>query len=245
MNYVLMIHAAESRFATMGPEAFEAMMQEYGAYTRDIFGTGRAGDCAALEDTRTATSVRIRDGKRTVQDGPFAETREVLGGYYTFEGTEAEAIAWASKIPGAKHGTIEVRPVLATPKGPAKSEPADGKDYLLLIYESEGAFSKLPTAEQEKHFQGYRNLRGLLNEANHFIAAERLDSVKNAKSVSVTNGQRVVRDGPFAETREQLGGYFRIRARNLDEAIEYASKMPGATVGTIEIRPVADTSKYA
>lgn len=64
MNYVLMIHAAESRFATFSKEDGEAMMQKYGSYTKDIFATGRAGDCAALEATSTATTVRLRDGQR-------------------------------------------------------------------------------------------------------------------------------------------------------------------------------------
>jgi hypothetical protein len=247
MNYVLMIHAAESRFATMSPAQGEAMMQSYGAYTKDLFGTGRAGDCAALEDTRTATSVRIRDGKRTVQDGPFAETREQLGGYYAFDGSEEEALSWASKIPDAKGGTIEVRPVFPTnkPAGPQADPKKDQKEYLLLIYEAESVWGALSQADQEKQFAGYRAFTQGLREAGQYIAGERLDGVKSAKCVSVSNAKRVVRDGPFAETREQLGGYYRVFARNLDDAIEHASKIPAVHLGTIEIRPIMDTSKYA
>lgn len=247
MNYVLMIHAAESRYGTYSKEQGEAMMQAYGALTKDLFATGRAGDCGALEATRTATTVRIRDGKRVVQDGPFAETREQLAGYYTFDGSEEEALAWASKIPDAKGGTIEIRPVSATPPGPKSTIESKHatKEYLLLIYESESALHALPAAEREKRFQGYRELRGLLHEGGNFVAADRLETVAKAKSLTVDNQARVVRDGPFAETREQLGGYFRIRAKNLDEAIEFAAKMPAVAVGTIEIRPIKDTSAYA
>lgn len=115
MQYVLLIHAAETRFATMTREAGEATMQAYGAFTRDLFATGRAADCAALEPTHTATSVRVREGKRTVQDGPFAETREQLGGYYRVWARDLdEAIAIAARIPAAETGTVEVRPIMDT-----------------------------------------------------------------------------------------------------------------------------------
>ena len=115
MQYVLLIHAAESRYANATPAENEAVLQAYGAYSRDLFATGRAGDCAALEPSHTATSVRVREGKRAVQDGPFAETREQLGGYYTLDAeTEAEALDWAARIPDATGGTVEVRPVMDT-----------------------------------------------------------------------------------------------------------------------------------
>ena len=144
MKYVLMIHAAESRFATRSKEQAEGIMQAYGKYTKDLFATGRAGDCAALEPTRTATHVRIRDGKRLVQDGPFAETREQLGGYYAFDASsEDEAIEWAAKIPDADGGTIEVRPLPQMSSGAAaitkesKPAPEGQKEYLLIIYKAE------------------------------------------------------------------------------------------------------------
>jgi hypothetical protein len=247
MQYVLMIHAAESRFANSSPADAEAMMQAYGKYTKDLFATGRAGDCAALEGTRTATSVRIRDGKRAVQDGPFAETREQLAGYYVFDASsEEEALSWAAKIPGAKFGTIELRPVLPTgtvPGDRGETKPGD-KEYLLLIYEAESVWDALTPADQDKQLAGYRAFTQGLVAAQQFVAGDRLDGVKSAKCVSAPADQRVVRDGPFAETREQLGGYFRVRAKNLDEAIEHASKIPAAQLGTIEIRPVMDTRAY-
>lgn len=115
MQYVLLIHAAESRYATTTPAEGEAVLQAYGAYTHDLFATGRAGDCAALEPTHTATSVRVREGKRAVKDGPFAETREQLGGYYRVWARDLdEAIAFAARIPSAEIGTVEVRPVMNT-----------------------------------------------------------------------------------------------------------------------------------
>jgi hypothetical protein len=108
MHYVLMIYAAENRFASMTPEAGETMMRDYGTYTKELMATGQAGDCAALQGTATATTVQVRDGKRIVKDGPYAETREQLGGYYAIDAqSEDDALAWAAKIPDAKTGSME------------------------------------------------------------------------------------------------------------------------------------------
>src|SRR5262245_8016232 len=136
MHYVLMIHTAESRLARMSAKERDEVMREYGAFTNDLFAGAKAGDCAALELSSTATCVQVRDGKRLVKDGPYADTREQLGGYYSLEGSEEEAISWASKIPDAKGGTIEVRPLrayhaLEGASGAAKLDPKSLKQYLL------------------------------------------------------------------------------------------------------------------
>jgi hypothetical protein len=247
MHYVLMIHASESRYATMTPESIEASMQAYGQFTKDLFATGRAGDCAALESVQTATTVQIRDGKRMVKDGPFAEVREQLGGYYCFEAkAEEEAFAWAAKIPDALGGSIEVRPLVAsTADAGAKNVAKEQKQYLLLIYEAESRWATLSPAEASAIFAGYRAFGASIKASGQYIAGEQLESTQKAKCVRNEGGKRHVKDGPFSETREQLGGYYRVFARNLDEAVEMACKLPAAETGTIEIRPVMDTSAYA
>lgn len=252
MHYVLLIHAAEARYTTMSPAETEQLMQAYGAFSKRLFATGRGGDSAALTPTSTATSVRVRDGKRTVQDGPFAETREQLGGYYSLRAeSEDEAIAWAAQIPDAKSGTVEVRPVPEmnlppTPvvPGQAKIDPKQCKEYLLLIYEAEQIMERLNEAELGVLYTRYLTFTQEIIATGHHIAGEPLDTVKKAKSVSVRGEQRVVRDGPFAETREQLGGYYRVYARDLDEACALAARIPAAETGTIEVRPVMDVSAY-
>jgi hypothetical protein len=257
MQYVLLIHAAESRFANSTPAEGEAVMQAYGAYTKALFSTGRAGDCAALEPTHTATSVLVRDAKRTVKDGPFAETREQLGGYYSIDAeSEEEALTWAAKIPGARFGTIEVRPVMAMPSGAApesasaaaeapKLSAETHKQYLLLLYENERVWETLSEAERGAVFSRYTQFSAEISASGQFIAGEPLDSATKARSVSLDGAKRVVRDGPFAETREQLGGYYRVWAKNLDEAVALAAKIPASETGTVEVRPVMDTSAYA
>jgi hypothetical protein len=109
MQYLLLIYANE---AEPPPGDVNALVAEYGAFTQAIVQSGafKAGD--RLQPTSTATTVRIRDGKTMVTDGPFAETREQLGGYYLVEAKDLdEANAIAAKIPGARFGSIEVRPI--------------------------------------------------------------------------------------------------------------------------------------
>jgi hypothetical protein len=112
MQYLLMIYANEAEYAKMDPATGQKMFEEYGAFTQGIIQSGnfKAGD--RLQPTSTATTVRIRDGKTLTTDGPFAETREQLAGYYLIEAKDLDAaLVIAARIPGAKVGSIEVRPI--------------------------------------------------------------------------------------------------------------------------------------
>ena len=108
MQYLALIYAEEGRAEDHSPE----IMEEYGKFTQDIIAKGifKGGD--ALQPTANATTVRVRDGKTQVTDGPFAETKEALGGYYLLEcDTLDQAVEVASRIPTAKFGSVEVRPI--------------------------------------------------------------------------------------------------------------------------------------
>ena len=116
MQYMLLIYDDESKRGEASEAERNAVMGEYMAYTEALRNSGKlvAGD--ALQPTGTAKSVRVRDGELGTTDGPFAETKEQLGGYYLIDvDSEDEALEWASKIPGARYGTIEVRPVVVFP----------------------------------------------------------------------------------------------------------------------------------
>ena len=113
MHYLLMIYENEKVWADMPEGQRNAMFGEYMTYTQDIKASGhlRAGD--ALQPVATATTVRVRDGKTQVTDGPFAETREQLGGYYLIEAKDLdEATKLAARIPSARWGSIEIRPIM-------------------------------------------------------------------------------------------------------------------------------------
>jgi hypothetical protein len=112
MKYMLMIHSDERAWAEMTESERNQMMGEYMQLSENLKATGKWLAGAPLQPTSTATSVRVRDGKRLVTDGPFAETREQLGGYYLIDAKDLDAaIAIAARIPGARFGSIEVRPI--------------------------------------------------------------------------------------------------------------------------------------
>ena len=109
--------------------------------------------------------------------------------------------------------------------------------YMLLIYADEQVWTE---PEREACYGESAQLAHQLNQKGQYLAASPLQSVTTATSVQVRNGKRLVTDGPFAETREQLGGYFLVDAKNLDDAIEIAGQIPAARKGTVEIRPVVE-----
>lgn len=117
MQYLLLIYQNEAEM-NANQAAATKMMPEYTAFTQDIIRSGhfKAGD--ALQGTRAATTVRVREGKTLTTDGPFAETREQLGGYYLIEAADLDdAIKIAARVPSAKVGSIEVRPIRVFQQG--------------------------------------------------------------------------------------------------------------------------------
>ena len=109
--------------------------------------------------------------------------------------------------------------------------------YMLLIYGSENAWTD---AERQQCYGESVELTHDLQSKGQYVAASPLQPISSATSVRVRNGQRMVTDGPFAETHEQLGGYFLVDAPNLDEAIDIAARVPAGRSGTVEIRPLVE-----
>ena len=115
MRYALLIYASEQEWAAQSEEQTQAVNQEYMAFTKDIIDRGLMKGGEALQGTATATTVRVRDGETVTTDGPFAETKEQLGGFYVVEAKDLdEAIEIAARIPDVRGGSIEVRPVMDT-----------------------------------------------------------------------------------------------------------------------------------
>jgi hypothetical protein len=111
--------------------------------------------------------------------------------------------------------------------------------YMLLIYTDEKAWTE---SERQHCYEESTQLTHELNAKGQYLGAAPLHPVATATSVQVRQGKRLVTDGPFAETHEQLGGFFLIEAKDLDEAIGVAARIPGARKGTVEVRPVLDLS---
>lgn len=113
MQYMLLIYGDEAKWAALSPDQLSAEMGAYFAYTEELAKAGVLVGGDELHPVATAKTLSIETGKQKVVDGPFAETKEALGGYYIVKAESIEeALAWAAKCPGAKYGRIEVRPVV-------------------------------------------------------------------------------------------------------------------------------------
>ncbi|NOT08139.1 MAG: YciI family protein [Gemmatimonadales bacterium] len=112
--------------------------------------------------------------------------------------------------------------------------------YLCLIYSDETIWPKLPKAEAEKWMAEYMAFSESTQKSGHYVNANRLQGTHSATTVRIRDGKLSTTDGPFAETKEQLGGYYLLEAKDLNEAIQLAARIPGARVGSIEVRPIAD-----
>jgi len=115
--------------------------------------------------------------------------------------------------------------------------------YLCLIYNQEGNVSSLSKNDFDTMMQEYFQFTTDIQKSGHYVAGEALEPIQTATTVRVRNGKISTTDGPFAETKEQLGGFYLIEARDLNDAIQVASRIPSAKMGSIEVRPIVDFSK--
>jgi hypothetical protein len=112
MQYMLLIYTDESGGSTVSEEQLRQMYAQYGTFSQALRDAGKLGANEELDAPATARSLRLEDGRPVVTDGPYAETREQLGGFYLVEAADMdEALEWAAQVPSAAHGTIEVRPI--------------------------------------------------------------------------------------------------------------------------------------
>lgn len=114
--------------------------------------------------------------------------------------------------------------------------------YLCLIYEDESLWQKMAKADAEKIFGEYFAFTDSIKKSGHHLGSNPLQPTHTATTVRVRNGKVSTTDGPFAETKEQLGGYYLIEAKDLNDAIQVASRIPGARLGSIEVRPIMEVT---
>jgi len=119
-------------------------------------------------------------------------------------------------------------------------DPEEAMKYLCLIYSDEAEFPKMPKAEADKWMSEYAEFTDRITKSGHYLGGNRLHPTQAATTLRIRNGKLSTTDGPFAETKEQLGGYYLIEARDLNDALQVASRIPGARHGSVEVRPVVD-----
>ena len=115
--------------------------------------------------------------------------------------------------------------------------------YLCLIYDDEKKVATMPQSESDKFMGEYFAFTEDIRKSGHMLHGEALQPVQTATTVRVRNGKVSTTDGPFAETKEQLGGFYLIDAKDLNEAIQVASRIPSARIGSIEVRPIMEFDK--
>src|SRR6266571_4136216 len=116
---------------------------------------------------------------------------------------------------------------------------------MLLIYDSESTWAAMSEEERGRLYGEYQTFTNELRESGAFVAADQLQPTATATTVQVRDGERLTTDGPFAETKEQLGGYYLIDVESLDEALEWAAKIPAARHGKVEVRPIVQVRAEA
>jgi hypothetical protein len=254
------------KFACLGyfePHALEAtskveqdaMIEECFAYDDELVNQGHwINGGQALQSTATAKTLRWKDGKVVVTDGPFAETKEVLGGIGVLEARDLEhAVELMSKHPGIRIGPFEIRPIdeealerlaaldakHAGPAAVAQDVKADTAEFACLGYIQENSWEAASESEQAARLEECIAFDTARYRDGHWISGMRLQGTRTAKTVRSKRNKVVVTDGPFAETKEQLGGLIVSRFRDMHHAIEVFSTHPSLRLGVVmEIRPI-------
>ena len=217
-----------------------------------------------LERATSATTVRIQGGPGgdvVTTDGPFAETKEELAGFYVVEAegprrghpdrwSDPQRAVRGDRGPtgGAGAGVAAARDVDPRPTrssyrvkggtGSLRQREGEMAKYLLTIYGDEAAQAATPPEELEKFIQAYTDVTEEMRSSGVYEAGEGIQPSPTAKSVRVRDGKTQTTDGPFAETKEVLNGFYLLECKSEAEAVKWAAKIPGAEFGTVEVRPV-------
>jgi len=244
MKFMCLGHMAESKWQAMSKNERDAMVEECLAYD-DVLKQGGhwTGNGEALQSTRSAKTMRLRGGKLVVTDGPYAETKEQLGGFGVLEADDmGHAVELMSKHPGVHFGPFEIRPIdeATTERCQAVLPPpdaaAEGVKVVCLGYGDESYWISAPDPEAAiNECLAYGEVLSRYGKPEGGLA---LQSAATAKTLRMQGGKVLVTDGPYAETKEQLGGAAILRFKDMDQAVRAWSQHPCLRMGdSLELRP--------
>ena len=197
---------------------------------------------APLQAPATAATVRAGAEGRTVHDGPYADTKEQLGGFVVVDVPSLdEALVWARRAPCTADGAAEVRPLwpIATEYAREKAHTgSDGMQYALVIYERPSDFAAREGADAATYWAGWAAYNDALEQGVGRFGGAALRGPDTATTVRCGFGGPIVHDGPYADTKEQLGGVLLLDVATQDEALRWAAHCPAACGGAVEVRPI-------
>jgi hypothetical protein len=246
MKFVCLGYADEKLWDSMSKEERESMIEECFAYDDTLRqGSHWTGVGEALQSSRAAKTLRSKGGKVIVTNGPYAETKEQLGGLGVIEARDLDhAVALMANHPAIRFGAIEIRPIdgelteRCQPKSDNTDAQARGMKFVCLGYGDENTWNAMSNSEREGLIEECMAYDEVLRKYGLSVGGVALQSDRTAKTLRSRGGRVVVTDGPYAETKEQLGGIAINKFTDIDRALEAWLKHPCLRVGDVlEIRP--------
>jgi hypothetical protein len=246
MRFLCLGYIDETHWDAVSQREQEALMEECFQYDDELRRNGHWADGGgALQSASTAKTLRSKDGHVVVIDGPFAETKEQLGGLLVLEARDMDhAVELMSKHPGVRVGPFEIRPIdeAMSECGKSAVEPAGasaaGTNFVCLGYGDERVWNAMPHSERTALVNACAAYGEVLSQYGAWVGGDALQDSRTAKTLRFRGGKVMVTDGPYAETKEQLGGVAIFKFRDIEQAIKAWSKHPCLTVGdALEIRP--------
>jgi hypothetical protein len=234
MKFMLMIMTDEQTEAALSRAALDQIVAQHTAVSRELHERSQWVSASRLRFSREATTIRVRGGQHVVVDGPFAESKEQLGGFYLIEAdSRSEAIEWAKQLPLREAGGIEVRPART---GAQWRGTTPGAPHFMVMFIG-NPDKPQGRAEVFRAIDAHYELSLDLAAQGKFVGSRSLEPAAAATTLRWKDGKHVISDGPFAETKEFVAGYFLIACESKDEAIEWAKQLMSGSEAC-EVRPV-------
>jgi len=252
VNFACLAYSEEQSWTSKSKSEQDALIEECFAYDDQLLKSGHWIDGGqALPSALATKTLRWKDGKVIVTDGPFAETKEQLGGFGVLEARDMDqAVELLSKHQCLQLGPLEIRPIDEESLRRQAAEQSSGQatalggaenmqNFACLGYISEGGWGDRPKEEFNAMVEKCIAFDQKLQRNGHWISGVGLQGAATAKTLRSEGGKVLVTDGPFAETKEYLGGVVVNRFQSLDEAVKLLSTHPALRYGVvIEIRPI-------
>jgi hypothetical protein len=244
MQYAVLLYDDERKWQNLSPTEVGELMGRHNRFSERVAELGGSVvDGHPLQDTPTATSLRWNDDEITITEGPFAETAEQFGGYYVVDLPDLDAAIDAAKV--LPHHA-ELRPVVVYEGEPPADLPAPASEdagdlFAVLLYGDEEPWLRATPSEREEMYAKHGAFAaGVVARGAGVAGGQELAHSSTATTLRRVGDETVVSDGPFAETTEQLTGFYVLRAKDVDVVVDAVKELPGDTT---EIRPIADMSQ--